>query len=101
MRSAVAKSWMWESYHKIARCLSPFAFTHHLAYRQEELANDSFEHSSPSFGFTEIYGCQVFRTRLRTTESQFSRFSSSNSESVARKPVAAFRLYPARSFMSR
>ena len=36
-----------------------------------------------------------------STAGQLSRCSSSNSESAARKPAAAFRLYPARSFMNR
>src|ERR1022692_3071742 len=38
--------------------------------------------------------------RGRLTDRQLSRFSSSNSDSVARKSEAAFRLYPASSFMS-
>jgi hypothetical protein len=40
----------------------------------------------------------IYRGRL--TDRQLSRFSSSNSDSVARKSEAAFRLYPASSAMS-
>ena len=38
--------------------------------------------------------------RGRFTVRQLSRFSSSNSDSVARESDAAFKLYPASSFMS-
>ena len=50
----------------------------------------------------EFLGYRIVKAALgQSTGDHLARFSSSNWESFARKPAAEFRLYPARSFMSR